>query len=567
VGQRNVLKSLGELPGGVGLFSIALLNTVTEFAAWVAVLIVAFEQGGAAESGRAAAIQLIPAAFAAPFVAAAGDRFPRHRVIQVAMAAVALTTLGIAALLHFEQSLVLVYLLAAVLAMALISVPTALASLLVHHARTPDQLTSLNVLATIVRSVGILVGPLVAAIALSIVTPAWLFVGLSVAALGALVAVVVFVAEDDRAHARLRIRDVATDSMAGLRYVVATSPVRRIIVFLAIGQVILGTLDVILVSVAFEQLGRGGGTAAMLSACLAAGAVAASLTATRFIGRVELSWLALGGGLLMTIPVIALDQFALLVPVVSIVAIIGVGSAFEDIGGLTLLQRVGSERMTSRVFGILNSCSLAACAVGALVAGAFIERLSALTAFAIIGVTGAVAMVVCGSRLISVDRAIDDVDPARIDELRLVPFLAPLPLPTLERLVRTSELRTCPPGSALIVQGMVEHEFFVLLAGSIVVTADGVTIREGSAPDYVGEIALVRDVARTAGVAAITECSVLVIGREAFLESISLTSSSRLSAETVAGTRLADAAGMQRPIDVDVELDVDVDGEIELNYE
>src|SRR6188474_2820425 len=75
--QTQVLRSLGALPGGVGLFAIALLNTVTEFAAWVAVLIVAFEQGGAAESGRSAAIQLIPAAFAAPFIAAAGDRFPR----------------------------------------------------------------------------------------------------------------------------------------------------------------------------------------------------------------------------------------------------------------------------------------------------------------------------------------------------------------------------------------------------------------------------------------------------------------------------------------------------------
>ena len=54
-----------------------VLDTITEFAAWVAVLIVAFEQGGAAESGRSAAIQLIPAAVAAPFIAAAGDRFPR----------------------------------------------------------------------------------------------------------------------------------------------------------------------------------------------------------------------------------------------------------------------------------------------------------------------------------------------------------------------------------------------------------------------------------------------------------------------------------------------------------
>jgi CRP-like cAMP-binding protein len=100
---------------------------------------------------------------------------------------------------------------------------------------------------------------------------------------------------------------------------------------------------------------------------------------------------------------------------------------------------------------------------------------------------------------------------------------------------------------------MIEHEFFVLLEGSILVTVDGSTIREGSAPDFAGEIALVRDVARTAGVVASSDCSALVIGREAFLEAISLTSSSRLSAETVAGWRLADTADVQRQVELGYE--------------
>ena len=95
----------------------------------------------------------------------------------------------------------------------------------------------------------------------------------------------------------------------------------------------------------------------------------------------------------------------------------------------------------------------------------------------------------------------------------------------------------------MIVQGAVEHEFFVLVDGSIVVTQDGGTIREGVAPDYFGEIALVREVPRTASVTATSPSSVVAIDREAFLESISLTASSRLSAETVAGTRLATTAG------------------------
>ena len=332
---------------------------------------------------------------------------------------------------------------------------------------------------------------------------------------------------------------MARDSTAGLRYAIATASVRRTIGFLTIGQVVLGTLDVILVSVAFDQLGRGGGTAAMLSACLAGGAVIASVTAARFISRIRLGVVATVGGLLMSLPIVLLDRFDQLAPVVLVAALIGVGSAFDDIGGLTLLQRVGSERMTSRVFGVLDSCSLAACAIGAMIAGTLIDNVSARSAFAIIGAVGLAFVVPCGIRLIRVDRAIETADPVRIEELRGVPFLAPLPLPTLERLVRTSELRSFGPGESPIVEGAIEHDFFVLIAGSFEVTQGGDLIRTGVAPDYFGEIALVRDVPRTASVTATSPMSVLAIGREAFLESISLTASSRLSAETVAGTRLA----------------------------
>jgi hypothetical protein len=187
----------------------------------------------------------------------------------------------------------------------------------------------------------------------------------------------------------------------------------------------------------------------------------------------------------------------------------------------------------------LNSCSLAACAIGAMIAGTLIDNMSALAAFAVIGGVGLAFVVPCGIRLIGVDRRIETADPARIDELRGVPFLAPLPLPTLERLVRTAEVRSYGPGESPIVEGAVQHEFFVVIDGSFEVTKDGNVIRTGGAPDYFGEIALVREVPRTASVTATSPMSVLAIGREAFLESISLTSSSRLSAETVAGTRLA----------------------------
>jgi len=42
---------------------------MTEFATWIAILVYAFERGGAAEAGAVSVILLIPSALVAPFAA------------------------------------------------------------------------------------------------------------------------------------------------------------------------------------------------------------------------------------------------------------------------------------------------------------------------------------------------------------------------------------------------------------------------------------------------------------------------------------------------------------------
>ncbi len=330
-----------------------------------------------------------------------------------------------------------------------------------------------------------------------------------------------------------------TDSIDGLRYSVVTTGVRTVIGFLTIGQVVLGALDVIVVSVAYDQLGRGGEAAAALSVCLAGGAVVASIAASRWVGRVSLGSMAILGSLLLTVPILWLDRFTSILPVAATLAVIGVGTAVADIGGLTLLQRAGSERMTSRVFGVYNSAALAACALGAFVAGTLLSDVSATTAFVAIGGVCAALILMLAVAVVAVDRGIVEVDPRRIDELRAVPCFATLPLPTLERLARTAQRRQHEPGDVLIRQGAEhDHEFYVLVGGRMTVTIDGSPAGGAVAPDFFGEVALVQDVPRTATITAATASEVVVIDRELFLESIALTASSRLSAETIAGARV-----------------------------
>src|SRR6266516_2296695 len=56
-------------------FSVAALAT------WVAILVFAYEQGGATEAGVIAVVQLVPSAIAAPLAAAFGDRYGRARFL------------------------------------------------------------------------------------------------------------------------------------------------------------------------------------------------------------------------------------------------------------------------------------------------------------------------------------------------------------------------------------------------------------------------------------------------------------------------------------------------------
>src|SRR5829696_3260115 len=58
-----------------------LLFAVGEWATWVAVIVYAYDRGGAAEAGLVAFASLAPSVLLAPAVAALGDRFARDRVL------------------------------------------------------------------------------------------------------------------------------------------------------------------------------------------------------------------------------------------------------------------------------------------------------------------------------------------------------------------------------------------------------------------------------------------------------------------------------------------------------
>jgi MFS family permease len=195
----------------------------------------------------------------------------------------------------------------------------------------------------------------------------------------------------------------------------------------------------------------------------------------------------------------------------------GICQAALDTGGRALLVRVTPHEVLGRVFGVLEGIMMAALAVGSLLVPVLVH-LGSVTA-ALIGVA---AVLVVGALLpITALRGLDSAAPAAaIAILRRNPLFATLPAPVLEGLARELTAITTPAGQPVIVQGERGDRFYLIIDGEYDVDIDGRFIRTLVSGEGFGEIALLRDVPRTASVTARTEGLLYGLDREPFLDAL-----------------------------------------------
>jgi CRP/FNR family transcriptional regulator, cyclic AMP receptor protein len=86
----------------------------------------------------------------------------------------------------------------------------------------------------------------------------------------------------------------------------------------------------------------------------------------------------------------------------------------------------------------------------------------------------------------------------------------------LTQLARVSEDLEVEPGTVLCREGDIGHEFFVIVAGKVKITRKGRRVATRGGADFVGEIALLEDVPRTATVTAETPVRLFVLTRKDF---------------------------------------------------
>ena len=99
----------------------------------------------------------------------------------------------------------------------------------------------------------------------------------------------------------------------------------------------------------------------------------------------------------------------------------------------------------------------------------------------------------------------------KVDAIRKVPLFSKLSRKALEAVASTADEMDLPAGKTLTREGEPGREFFVLLTGTAEVQRQGKRIATLGPGDFLGEIALVTKVPRTATVTTTSEARALVL--------------------------------------------------------
>ena len=514
--------------------------SISEYGSWVAMLVYAYDRGGASAAGLVAAIQMIPAGIVAPFGAYAGDRFRRERVLLASYLSESLT-LGLVALSLFVGLPFAVTLAFAVLAgiSFRFTRPTQ-ASLLPSLCDSTEELTASNAVATFVENAGIVVGPFVAGIMFARwgAAPVFALYGGVQLVGAALVAKLQGLGTGAEPREPMSAGDVVRASFGGFRFLFGQREAGLLMLVMTAALFVYGALDVLFVAVAITLLGKGPAWAGFLSATAGIGGLVGSALAVVLIGRRRLVPALGAGALTYGGPVAAVGTVPGVVTAPVLFAAAGAGGSVAWVAGNTLLQRVAPDEMLTRVFGILEGAGIFAMAVGSLSASAMIAAFGIRGALVVTGALVPVVMLAVWAPIASIDRHATAPDKELISFLRRMPIFAPLDAPAIERIAAHVSPVHANAGEPIVREGEAGDTFYMIVEGEAVVTRDGEHVVDRSPGDSFGEIALLRDVPRTATVTATTAMTVLTLERDPFLEAVTGHPQSQERAQAIVEERL-----------------------------
>jgi MFS family permease len=503
---------------------------------YVALAVYAYAHGGAGAVALVGVLQMIPAAIAAPFTAGLADRFPRRLVMVGADTARAALMIAIAVTIGVGGSAWVVYAILTVSSIAGTPFRPAQAALLPTLAQTPAELTAANVTSSTFESVGYFAGPAIGGFLLAATNAQTVF-ALNAASFAWSAVLVIGIRATEPIASRESVdgKEPAGGggggALAGFRTMRGSRDAKLLVTLYAGQTLVAGALGVFVVVTALELLHGSARTVGTLEAAIGAGgllggAVAVALAARRRLAADLALGLALFGA-----PFLAIAAWPRLAPAIAGLAILGIGNSLVDISAITLLQRIVPDEVLGRVLGLVQGLLLGSLGIGAALAPLLIHAFGARTALIATGVF-LPALALAAWPLLA---KLDAPEPASVELLRGVEILAPLAPATIDRLARSLIEVRVAAGDDVIRKGDPGDRFYVIEEGEVEV--EGKVLGAGSS---FGEIALLRDVPRTATVTARTDVLLRALERSDFLGGVTGHAASTSAADALIARRLGD---------------------------
>jgi MFS family permease len=512
----------------------------------IAVVVYAYEQGGARAVGVVGLVRWIAAGIASPFASLLGDRYDR-RWVMVGSDLARAALIGIAAAVVYSNGPpVVVYVLASLVGVAATAFRPAQAALTPSLAQTPEELTAANVAATTIESVGIFAGPALGGVLLAATGAGMVFVvtaGMLLWSVALLVGIPSYGREQTAERDQVA---VVEELLEGFRTIGREKGLRLLVALFAAQTFVCGMLNVLIVVIALQLLHTGTAGVGFLNSAVGVGGLLGAVAAAALVGRRRLAADFGVGIFIWGVPIALVAIWPNQVFALVLLAIVGIGNTLVDVSGMTLMQRAAPDEVLARVFGVLESVFLLTIGLGSIVAPLLLDWLGTRGALIAAGAVLPLLVVPAWPRLAAIDRTVR-IPSERLEVLHRNPIFSPLPTSTIEQLAEALEELRFPKGAEVVRQGEPGDRFYLVQAGEVAVYVDGEEVQSLGPGDSFGEIALLREVPRTATVKTRTDAVLYALDRNTFIAAVTGFGPSLSAAEGVIGMRLGPArAGIVR---------------------
>ena len=509
----------------------------------VAVSVYAYDQGGEKAVGIIFLLRLVPAGLLAPFVGVLGDRY-RREIVLFASALLRFGFCAAAAVCVWKDAPAeLVYAFAIVTSIANAPYKSAQAAIMPTLAATPSELTATNAVSSTVESLAFFLGPAVAGLLLAVTGVDVVFAVAAV--MFGIASLVILRMNVPRTEASKEVEasTILSECMAGFRVVFQHKELRVLMGLFTAQTLVAGLMLVFLVVVAIELLDIGDAGVGYLNSAFGVGALVGAIGALGLTGARRLSPGFLVGLLLWGLPLAVLGLWSSIAIALVLFAIMGAGNSLVDVAGYTLVQRAVPDAVLARVFGVLQFFLLTALGIGGVLAPVLSDLFGLENALIVSGLFLPVLVLLFGRTVAMIDAQAAAPETQELRLLTGVPLLAPLPGTALEHIAGRLVPLRIEPGTVIVREGDAGDRFYVVVEGEVDVTAEGKLVNTLEPGGYFGEIALLKDVPRTATVTAKTPVVLYALEREDFLSTVTGHAPSSKVAETVISSRLAGLQG------------------------